>query len=335
LKQLNKILLSVVITGRNDNYGGHFKERLQNSIKGLYDQLSCLEFTTELIFVNYNPLPEPPIIDFIDWTGSSSKTVVKIINVPLDSHKHYVINKKYKNVPVLEYAGKNIGIRRATGEYILCMNPDIIFPENFFLRLVPFLNKNNYLRADRIDFSEFENGKPSGFTVFHTKGHSLAITDNSAGTIAFLRFKSSILNFWRKHTEQFEWLLNFSGLKVYYDNIGYYYHLNTSGDFMLMHSSNWLKLKGYYEGGGISLHKDSLMVLQAACSGLKEVCLALPIYHKEHERRYDAQIESTENRGEYLFLQREADKMKETKEAMIYNDDDWGAASIELEEIRI
>jgi hypothetical protein len=64
-------LLSIVLAGRNDNYGGNFAERLQACVNVLNRELSVLDIRTEVIFVNYNPLPEPAVRDFIHWPADN------------------------------------------------------------------------------------------------------------------------------------------------------------------------------------------------------------------------------------------------------------------------
>lgn len=54
--------ISVVIVGRNDNYGGDFVERLSNFIEHLDYQIKDHPTLLELIIVDWNPLPEHPTI---------------------------------------------------------------------------------------------------------------------------------------------------------------------------------------------------------------------------------------------------------------------------------
>ena len=53
--------ISIVITGRNDNYGGDFSARLQRCVSYNHQELTSHKIDSELIFVNYNPLTLPPI----------------------------------------------------------------------------------------------------------------------------------------------------------------------------------------------------------------------------------------------------------------------------------
>ena len=101
---------------------------------------------------------------------------------------------------------------------------------------------------------------------------------------------------------------------------------------MLMHRKHWWALNGYHENANLSLHVDSLMVIQAAMLGLQEKVLAWPIYHQEHERRYDADQHIPAYREAYFNFQEEAQKMLHQKAPVIYNDDNWGFANFELEE---
>jgi hypothetical protein len=101
---------------------------------------------------------------------------------------------------------------------------------------------------------------------------------------------------------------------------------------MLMHRNSWFNLKGYNEQSYIALHTDALMVIQAATSGLKEIIIKDPIYHQEHERRYDSNKSNPEYQNAYLFFQREAQNMLLEKKCKLFNNDDWGLNKFNLEE---
>ena len=111
--------LSIVITGRNDNYGGDFNRRLQNTIHWLFHWLNHYKISSEIVFVNYNPLKdEAPIDEMITIPAATDLVNVREVTVTAEAHEK--ILAKYatvcKPVPVMEFIAKNIGIRRAKGE---------------------------------------------------------------------------------------------------------------------------------------------------------------------------------------------------------------------------
>jgi len=321
----SKVLLSIVLVGRNDNYGGDFKSRLQNCITWTHLQLTNFQIYSEIIFVNYNPLPDQPIENFIEWPLKNKFVSIRIVTVDHNTHIDFVKNNKIKNVPVLEYFAKNIGIRRTKGEYILVINPDVLIDPKIFSEL-HLVSKSYYYRADRIDFSDSWNSdlKPLNIKRVFLKGHSYKM--NKIGQLKYLRFKNKIINAWKKNTLKIEQLLNILRITVYEHNIEYSYHCNVSGDFILMHREHWYDLRGFRENPFIALHNDALFIVQAATLGLKEKIYAAPIYHQEHSRRFDANDDDELYRESYLFFQKEGQEMIRQKKTCIYNDENWGVS---------
>lgn len=335
----NSPLISFVLVGRNDNYGGDFKQRLQTCITTLFQQLVDHGVSAEILFVNYNPLPSPVITDFIKWPTSTDKVTIKIITVSSEAHQKFVETSGVDDVPVLEYPAKNAGIKRANGTYILAMNPDIVLDDLFF-ETISWFNKNHYYRANRVDYylpageeihSNILDYAKNNVTKVWVKAISKSV---KRGPISNLKFRcivfQSKLEILRYNCIK---AFNFVWSQKLHPKAEYKYHCNVSGDFMLMHRQNWDVLLGYHERAAIALHIDSLMVVQAACFGLQEVILPFPIYHQEHERRYDATTENLKYRAAYLKFQKDAQEMIKKKEPKIYNSKDWGFSSVQLEEI--
>lgn len=332
-------LISFVLVGRNDNYGGDFRQRLQTCVTSLHNQLVVHAMHAEIIFVNYNPLPTPEITDFIEWPKSTDNIAVKIITVSPDNHKIFLDKTNVDDVPVLEYPAKNAGIRRANGDYILVMNPDIVFDELFF-ESISWFNKNHYYRANRVDYF-LPKGEKINDNILNiaknncTKVWVKAISKKvKRGPISTFKFRLIVL---QSKMEVFRYnlikSLNFLWSEKLHAKAEYKYHCNVSGDFMLMHRQNWDVLMGYNEKASIALHIDSLMVIQAASFGLQEVILPFPIYHQEHERRYDATTENLKYRDAYLNFQSQSQEMLKNKHPKIYNSKNWGFFSKQLEEI--
>lgn len=327
--------LSVVMTGRNDNYGGDFKTRLENCILSLFEQLNRYAISSEIIFVNYNPLPSPDIENFIHWPKSSELVQVKIITVPPEIHQQFVKENKVKDVPVNEYLGKNVGIRRAKGEYILAMNPDILFPDALWDEFLKNENENYYFRANRFDFQLKKNevfksifDAKTRVSKVWLKGFSIAFKPRSISTLFWAKIK--LFQFWTlAKYETIRFFNRFWKIKLH-PKAENKYHCNVSGDFMLMHKKKWIGLNGYKEISNIALHIDALLVISAAVSGLKEFVMSTEIYHQEHERRYDATLENQEFISAYKAFQISAQEMIEKKKPLIYNSNKWGLAIFEL-----
>lgn len=321
--------LSVVLSGRNDNYGGNFAERLQACINALNRELLQLDYRVEVLFVNYNPLPEPTLASFIEWPRKAGNVQFKTVTVPADVHAHLLAEKHAKEAPMLEFPAKNIGIRRARGEFILSMNADIILPEGFASHLKD-LRPDCFYRANRYDFSAAvpEEEMTASVMVMHLKGRAFHFSPRTI---------DPMFNAWIRSRWAFGHLLyrlrtaviprRFPVHEVCYDRRAeMLYHCHASGDFMLMHRDSWAAIRGYSERSRTALHVDSLAVIQAATLGLKEVVLPMPIYHRDHERRFDA----AHWPEEYRIFQEIAQRMLVSGKPEMFNDENWGAASFSL-----
>lgn len=324
--------LSLVLTGRNDNYGGDFRRRLQLCILNAHRLLTAHQISSEIIFVNYNPISENPSVDrFIDWPQSNAVVDVRIITVPNPVHDELVKVSPRKNVPVMEYLGKNAGIRRANGEFILSMNPDIILPAVLVSKLKK-LDKQHYYRVDRVDFSGDLEAEHQFERIF-LKGQDYQL--NRLSEIPDFRKQNNRLNRWRALTPKLEAVLNFISSPVYYNTAEYTFHCNVSGDFMLMHRDSWFALNGHHEHRPIALHIDALMVVQAAMLGLKEMVFNEVIFHQAHEGRYNASRQIPEQDEAFQYFLHESMEMMKNKKPGIYNGSDWGCVNFDLPEINL
>lgn len=332
--------LSVVVVGRNDNYGGDFRQRLEQCIIWTYSQLTLHKIISEIIFVNYNPLSEPRIENFIDWPKSNCFVRIKILTIPKEIHEELLNGGTRKNVPLLEYLAKNAGISRAEGQYVLSMNPDILIDSQIFEKLKKISN-NNYYRANRCDYTtEFHiSDNVDIYTAIKKDIRAVWYKGRRANVKGLTKFGYYAMwctrffeNGWKANNVKIKKILNLFSITVYYHNVEFKYHCNASGDFMLMSNENWKKLKGYNEHSYISLHTDSLFVIQAAMLGIGERIFRSPIYHKEHERRFDTDKENDEQRTVYLRYQKEAQQMLRQMEPIIYNDNNWGLRGFDIHE---
>src|SRR5580658_8027853 len=117
--------LSVVVTARNDDHGGNLLGRMQAFVNGWVEQSKRHELTSELIVVEWNP-PEdrPPLVDALCWPKDFGPCQVRIVRVPPELHRRYA---HAQALPLYQMIAKNVGIRRATGQFVLATNIDIIF----------------------------------------------------------------------------------------------------------------------------------------------------------------------------------------------------------------
>lgn len=124
--------ISVIVVGRNDNYSGDFSKRLQTTLDWNLKHLPNPEF----IYVEWNPIKEKP--SDCEWIVKRY-TNAKCYIVPNEIHQK--ISAYPDTMPVMEYFAKNLGIRKATNEWILILNADV-FMGNDVIKNIIRLNKN-------------------------------------------------------------------------------------------------------------------------------------------------------------------------------------------------
>jgi len=140
--------LSIVVASRNDDHGGNLLGRTQTFVNALLDQCRQQQVKIELIFVEWNPPADRPrLTEALRWNPSPCE--VRIIEVPEAVHRRY---RHADILPLYQMIGKNVGIRRARGEFILATNIDILF-SNEFIQLIAArkFQKGVLYRLDRQD----------------------------------------------------------------------------------------------------------------------------------------------------------------------------------------
>ena len=130
--------LSVVMAGRNDLYGGgDYLARMNRCLESVVP-LGC-----EIIFVEWNPPRDrPTLIEKIGHHG------IHLITVANDVHNW---QHGSELMPMFEYRAKNVGIRRAKGDWILVMNSDIELTEAMRKRLAGEFEIGSIYGAKRHD----------------------------------------------------------------------------------------------------------------------------------------------------------------------------------------
>jgi hypothetical protein len=141
--------LSVVATARNDNHGGDLLQRMQVFVTGLAEQCKRHKLEAELILVEWNP-PEdrPRLADALEWPDTPWCSI-RIVEVPHDVHARLEYSDR---LPLFQMIAKNVGIRRARGEFVLATNVDILFPDALMEELARRdLQPDLLYRVDRYD----------------------------------------------------------------------------------------------------------------------------------------------------------------------------------------
>jgi len=142
--------LSVVVAARNDDHGGNLLGRMQVFVDAWINQAKRHNLSSELIIVEWNPpAGRERLAKALRWPIDTGPCQVRIIEVPPEVHARY---QQAAALPLYQMIAKNVGIRRARGEFILSTNIDIVFSGELFEFLASRrLERGRMYRIDRHD----------------------------------------------------------------------------------------------------------------------------------------------------------------------------------------
>ena len=285
--------LSAVIVSRNDNYGGNLIERSSYCFNSMID-------TFDEVF-------------YIDW-NSDTKSLLNEVkdNIQFKGNfNHIVIEPKVAKMltnfdseaqKCCEVLGRNIGLRRATGDWIVSTNIDIIAPRRKDLEdTINTLDKNTFYTVSRRD-AELPNIKE-----FNKNNN-------------FEEYKN-----WKEVREH---LINNSEERHYEEKTmqGDDYSLvNCCGDFQLATHQIWNNLRGMEEDLIYALYADTNVQKKAVMHGYGLKAIYNPaFFHINHGR----------GGGGFLTgVNRKANDMYRAivNQYKTQNTDTWGFSDIEIE----
>ncbi len=321
--------LSVVAVSRNDDHGARMLERNQAFVDALVRACARGTAPVELVLVEWNPPGDRvTLAEALDFPTMAKNLTIRLVRVPNEIHNRYLHASR---LPLYQMIGKNVGIRRAAGEYILATNVDILFSDALTAILLKsgeeaFLKPDRFYRSDRWDLDPGVLDFPSVEDVLdaaedHTRRLNLA-----SGSVAPFRSPLQGGATAEPRTRCLPEL-----------------HLNACGDFQLAHRNAWRSIRGYPEFDGYSFHLDSLASYQLHFAGFREVRLAPEAmhFHIDHldgwspEAERDGEFrESLKSRGlptlrflELLFF---AHLMRVCEAAILFNDIEWGLGEFEM-----
>ncbi len=341
--------LSIVICGRNDDYGGDFNARLQLSVSWLSYLIEKHQLPTELIIVNYNPiLDNASLAQMISWPKREYLTI-RLITVPHEIHQRLINPEVRKTVPLFEFPAKNIGIRRAKGEFILCSNADVLFSEGLIAFIAEKrLKKDTFYRSDRLDFKKelkvkldldnldenFEGNIRKNVFEFFVKGGAAVVHRPSSikARLFILRLRYWLEKYQNRKNNLFNRMFHSPEKLFKKDMYIYDYHCSASGDMALMSNENWQQTRGYLEDTWISTHTDSLHVVSLVGAGLSQRILPHPVYHQHHERRFDFSTDNPDMKKMYARLRMEGNELLNGRLLDQGKNENWGFPDIDFEE---
>ncbi len=359
--------ISFVATSRNDNHGGDVLRRTQSFVNGLARQCERHKLTGELVLVDWNPpAARAPLADVIQWPASDWLTA-KVVTVP---HALHLTLPNARSLPMFQMIAKNVGIRRASGDFIIATNIDILFSDELFNWLgTADLENNTVYRSDRWDIPNEIQLEPDFDRLLDRAqneairknlrngthvlvgdqwmtprqshlGHPFlgAVGQELEGILVKMRLGQDV----RSEIELLQRNTVAAARPVVANDI----HANGCGDFTMFSAESWHALRGNPEWPVFSWNIDSAAVFQAVCNGFKQVDTppSAVHFHIEHGygsgytpggadslwRRMDQRSVPVLTWEGWSDLKREMEAAWQDGNPVLYNGSNWGFADHDL-----
>lgn len=185
--------LSIVLTGRNDGFGGDFNQRLFRTLEFNHAQLSARGIPHEFVFVEWRPVSGVPWL--AEVLGDRYRALVP------ETLRSFVVDGAYHDALSLnprlqfqEFVAKNVGIRRSRGAFVLTTNTDIMLSRGVLNALAQrTLQPRVLYRAERVDLRKDLDSHRSDWSLLedernheHVNRIKPPIYSNAAGDFLLL-----------------------------------------------------------------------------------------------------------------------------------------------------
>ena len=205
--------ISAVIVSRNDNYGGHLNERATYAINSAIDSFD------EVYYIDWNSENHSLLYDIKDNLQLKGNLKHIVITPTIAS---MLTNYDPQAQKCCEVLARNIGIRRAIGDYIVSTNIDIIQPK----------------REDIINLIK-EKGDKSFTTVSRREVEWEYIKEFQGGDYNFSNWSAFRDDAYKTSVPRNKLESTTPGDE--------YSIINCCGDFQLASKEVWHKIKGFEE----------------------------------------------------------------------------------------
>jgi hypothetical protein len=239
-----------VLTGRNDGYGGDFRTRFFRTLRFNHEQLTSRGVPHEIVFVEWAPSPERPLLfdEIFEALPSLDPAVCAWYVVDPRYHDAISLNPRLE---YLEFVAKNVGIRRARGQFVLTSNCDVYLGRQVLEVLERgALERRVLYRACRHDLKLASDLSTLDWTV-------LEDPRNLAGPVQ--RLKPPFM-------------------------------ASATGDFVLLDRQTFHDIRGFNEVYRVArIGIDRNVLVKALSTGLRIADIGGPVYHVNHAGSYRLQ----------------------------------------------
>lgn len=240
-------LVSLVLTGRNDGYGGDFEARFFRTLRFNHLQLTARGIAHELVFVEWAPPPDRPLL--------AERLFAAVPELDRRVCRWYVVDREYQpalslnpRLEYLEFAAKNVGVRRARGRFVLTSNCDVYLGRRVLDALEhQTLQPRVLYRAPRHDIDLDAGQCPPDWSA-------LEDPRNLAGPAHVLKGP---------------------------------YMGSATGDFVLLDRESFHAIRGFNEVYRVArIGIDRNVLVKALSSGIAIADIGGPVYHENHAGSY-------------------------------------------------
>ena len=240
-------LVSLVLTGRNDGYGGDFAGRFHRALQFNHRELTGRGVSHEIVFVEWAPPPGSPLL--------VERVFEAVPDLDRRACSWYVVDATYQQalsqnprLEYLEFLAKNVGIRRSSGRFILATNCDVYLGRRVLDAFQQDALRPRVLyRAPRHDLN-----LPAGLS--RVDWDALEDPRNLAGPAHVLKPP---------------------------------YMGSATGDFVLLDRGSFHEIRGFNEVYRVArIGIDRNVLVKALSAGLTIADIGGPVYHENHEGSY-------------------------------------------------
>jgi hypothetical protein len=243
--------ISFIIAARNDQYAGGIVRRLQVCVDTFVHQAEALGLPAELIIVDWNPPPDKDLARAVRWPTRRQSCSIRIITVPPHIHARQPFAD---SLPILIHRARNVGIRRALGQFVLPTSADILLSDEL---------------AAEIALRQLD-----ACALYRIARHDVPIAALDVGS------HEARLEYCRANVLQLH-----DGTSSYRIPGAPSLFTNAAGDFTLLSRELYFRLRGVpQEREYHSMHWDSVFCYMAYAACGKEIVFSDPcrIYHVDH-----------------------------------------------------
>ncbi len=271
--------ISFIIAARNGEHDNSFLMRLRTVIRLRSAFVARHKLSCEFVIVQYNPPKSQALYENALTDLATDAMPIRIITVPESFHARISNGRKGS---FLEYVAKNIGIRRAHGEFILSSNLDIVYSDEMIARLTKSFEKDTIYEAQCHDLNIREIADSIDPDI------ALKICQNHVDRVwtEYGLFYVSWSRWWKRFLRRPK--LKNLFMAPFFNPIKKWLAGSPSikdvapGHFTLAHRDVWNAVRGYDQQQLIDSYLDSYVIGMFACHGFKQVVLPQPIYHIKH-----------------------------------------------------